>query len=429
MSQTIGVSEYLEQSEAHARWAREELARIEQRRAELPATLAETETARQAAIDELARLWLPALDAAGLAHAARRTGIKQTDPLRRREKDREALERTLARLDAEPDFAARARLLDPVVGELTLAAQELREARAPLDETWARLQHPRLEHLVEVEYGTPRYAVPWWRASYYSDWAAGDEILERFPEKHTGDTHAFGALREIYLQLRESIREFDVRQQALEARVAQIHGLEAEHAAAAEGLRTIDQRHLDLTRRELAERCALLAPEQLARRNADDAELDALVKRQAGLAAKAGYLEEMRRELDRLSNELTGQVTKARAERTKYSRPKKAGTRFPRDKVAHRFRDRSASSQRYWERYDRGYARMRDFDDYGRVSLASDLLWWDVMTDGCHAPHLHSVTTFHAHHPDYRWHGRDDADAAAAIASAPDRHDLGRDAS
>jgi hypothetical protein len=430
VSGTIGVREYLAMSDAQAQWAREELARVSERRAELVKTRHGTQEQRDATLARLTRLWLPSLDAAGLAHAGRRTRYRaETDPLARRDEDKVELGRALARIAAEPDYRDRERLLDPVVGELTLAAKELADARAPLDATWARLQHPRVAHLIEAEYGTPRYAVPWWRASYYSDWAAADEILERFPDKHTGDTYAFGALRDLYLQLRDAIPEHDARGRALEARRQRIARLADEHAQASEALRTLDERHLEVARREVADAAALLDAGMLARRNADAPELEGLVKRWKGLEAKLGYLDEMERSLDTLSNDLRGRIAKAGADRAKYARPKKAGTRFPRDKVEHRFRDRSASSQKHWERFDRGHDRMRDFDAYDRVSFASDFLWWDHMTNGCHAPHLVSVSSFHSHHPGYRWQGWNDADAAAAIASAPERHDLGHDAS
>ena len=84
-----------------------------------------------------------------------------------------------AEISELPIFQNRLLLRAPRTGTLVREITELEEFREPLAQVLQKAGHPRLQRLLDVEYGLPSYSVPFWRLSYFADWKAGDEIVER----------------------------------------------------------------------------------------------------------------------------------------------------------------------------------------------------------------------------------------------------------
>ena len=123
-----------------------------------------------------------------------------------------------------------------------------------------RCRHPRLARLLEAGYGTSRYAVPFWRMSYYADWKAGDEILERFPGKKE-----FAEVLAEYLEAVRTLETYDPKLESLKAEFTAGVQLEEELGASRQGLESLEPRWLGLARIALAEHLEAL-PAGVARR-------------------------------------------------------------------------------------------------------------------------------------------------------------------
>lgn len=407
-----------------------------QQRSELETAAAETErlravhAARRAevnqnlriALEELVSALLPDMSPQSLARAAHLTGyvhLTHPDVLGAIDNERQWLTERIAAIEADPRFANRELLRAPRVGTLTRAIEELLHYRAPLAVVLDQAVHPRLERLLQSGYGTDAYDTPFWRTSYYADWQAGDEILERFPDKAS-----FADVRAEVLQAREAITVYDARLDELGAEWAAGQNLEAEYEKHRVSLASIVPRHLARARELLARHIQSSDLGALGARLATDPAVDLLAKRWSGLAHKLLYIDRITAaELDPMEHGIQASLQKLDHDIVKWRRPKKLYAQIPGDVFERRFQSRQSKYQRDWERYTRTYDAVYGFDRYDAARLASDFLWWDLMTDGrIDGDFIPEVDMFHRRYPDYR-HPRDhddDMSAAAAAAAASD---------
>jgi hypothetical protein len=417
---------------------RERIAEVEAARAEIrrlrevhERSRADVEARWRHAHGELLQALVPSLDPEALRRAAWLTGyapLAQPSVLANMEAERQRIAARIAEIEADPRFANRELLRAPRVGTLTQRLAELENYSAPLAAVLQTAEHPRLEHLLEVGYGTPEYKVAFWRTAYYVDWKAGDEILERFPEKK-----AFADVRAEVLQMRDSIAVYNARIAEVQAEIAAGERIEAEHRGQSEALATLPDRYLTWAREALGRHLADIDLGALGDRLAQAPDVDVLARRVAGLASKLVYLDRMaQHNLDGPEAELNQAWTKLSRDVAKWSRPKMYSAIVAPDVLERRRRPLGARYQKGFQRFQKTYSRVYMFDDYGAGRLASDFLWWDLMTDGrIDGDFIPEVQSFRHRYPGYQYTGpRDDADdaedvAAAAAAASWDADDTG----
>ncbi|MBM4357444.1 MAG: hypothetical protein FJ096_04965 [Deltaproteobacteria bacterium] len=332
------------------------------------------------AMNELVCAMLPTFDAASMQRAVNWTGyvtLLHARPLVAMENERAKLRERLAAIEGEHRFVHREHLRDPRGGKLVLELAELTQSRLAFADTLDNCKHPRLAQLLESGYGTEAYATPFWRLSYYSDWEAGDAIVERFP-----GLASFSEVREAYLRARDAAASLDAAAAGIRAEIAAGEALEREHSATAEALASLEQRTLADWRARLAKHIQECGP-ALGPRLAAEPTLGMLASRALGLAAKLGYLDRTAEsQLYRAKNELLAARARAEREIRKFSSPKRLYSEIDREAAAKRFRPRDERYRKIWDRYQQTSDALFVFDRYDRCSWTAEFLWWDAMTDG-----------------------------------------------
>jgi len=420
MTRTYGVSDFMAQAQ---RLEGQLLAAIAEfnRRTELhDQRVAAVVQGRAEALGQLTAVLLPDFTTPTLQRAGRATGFARLLPVGettgRLEAERQQLTARLAELDADPRYQQRELLRAPRVGTLSREVDELEDFKKPFVELLAAAAHPLLDELLAVGYGTDKYAVPWWRLSYYGHWKAGDEVLARFPGKAS-----FADLRGELVTAKETVAVYETRLAELRGQIADGEAIERAHDDTAARLRDLETIYLTEWRALLARHLADADLVEVARNLADDEAASMLLKAFAGIDKKLVYLDRLHQEqVVAPRGALENELWKLRQDRMKLSRPKKAGTTFDGVKFEKRFADRGPRLQKQWARHDHASTTIYSFHDYDRGSLVADFLWWDLMTDGqIDGNFIPEVREFHQHHPDYVWRDHDrDADAADAAASA-----------
>ena len=374
---------------------------------------------REVTLDELTRALLPAFRGDDLAAAARVTGfpgLVQRDFPGQAEAERRRLTSRIAQIGADPRYRDRKLLRDPGVGTLTRAIAELQEFREPFAAVVERCAHPRLPRLLDTGYGTSRYAVPFWRMSYYGDWKAGDEILERFPGKKE-----FAEVLEEYLEAVRTLETYDPKLASLKAELTAGVQLEEELSGSRQGLESLEPRWLGLARIALAEHLEALPQESLGDVLVNVPALEIVVKKWRGLDHQVRYLDSIRDlQVEPSCNQVDESIRKLEKESLKYQRPKNAGTVFPAEAFEKRFDPaRTEKLKKRVSRIGETQERVYVFDRYDRGSFVTDFLWWDLVTDGrIDGNFIPEVSSFHDAHPGVRFDRTlDDGDLAAAGAA------------
>lgn len=390
----------------------------------------------QQSIADFGTALLPQLDPAWLQYVVQLTGyspFRHQDPIVGRETERAQLTAQLQQIEADPRFAQRELLRHPRTGTLFVKREELLGHRKPWADVLEAAQHPRLQRLLEVGYGTEQYDVPFWRLSYYQDWEAADEILEKFAGKN-----GFGEVRDEVLRARETVSTFDQEIDVLNRQIAEGAAIEHQHTQIGQSLQTIDQRWLEHVRGRLVEHLMTIDPKVVKQMLASNANVQLLYLRASGLLAKGRYLEAMVGEsAGKMRQDLPAQLQKIDRDIQKFGRPKNLHAWWPREVIDRRTRSRADRYDKQFQRFEKHYHTVYVYDDWSRARAYDDFLWWHLMTDGRVPGHyIPEVYSFEQQHPQWAqglpaadhddW---DDSDAAAAIAAADDDQTRSVDAS
>jgi len=391
-----------------------EIEELRKLKAENTSALNEAVRARDEEALRLAVALLPELSPPALERAAHLSGcplLSRPDLVIRREEDRRARTAELAETEADPRFSNAASILSRLEKK---RAEQLAES-APARQLSAKVQHPRLDRLIESGYDTPSYRTAFWQLEFYDDWKAGDEILERFP-----DLEAFAQLRPRILDAWKTIEESDRAIAETDSLIAAVEAARQRSAELRRYLEHLDDLHLERAH-ELLVRYLLDGDMSSIDRHLSTApDLAEAFKTLRGTAAKALYLERINTQLDAELAQLGELKNKADRDTYKWQRPKRynetlADIDYDRRYVAPRDKIR-----RRRKRYARMTGTIRDFTDYGRVNLTGSVLWWDVFTDGLFdGDFIPEVSAFRHDHPDYQGaHRHLGAEEAAAAAEA-----------
>jgi hypothetical protein len=376
------------------------------------------------ALAELVGVLLPDLSATTLATAAQQTGytpLVTADVATSMQREAADLDRRLQSIEANELFSHREHLRDPRGGKLIVELAELDSARASLEPLVTLASHPRLPHLLEVGYGTSSYDVPFWRLSYYTDWEAGDAVLEALPQFKT-----FGDFRAEYERATGALASLAERRAQIERDLRQGAALDLSHASALQAKQTIVPRALERLRSALGRHIVDSGQEVLAPLFSSFPALDVLGKRVFGLAAKLRYFDALRTsELSAMQRDLDLLHDRAERDLLKFSRPKNAQYPISQEKFDQRFKPFQPRFTKRWERYQHTADTIYVFDRYDRGSWVSDFLWWDVMTDGrLDGDFVPEVMAHHQRYPDYHYESDRLADRSHVAAF---ESDLGSD--
>ncbi len=374
----------------------------------------------QHALHELLASLLPNMSLEARTRAADLTGylpLVQYDHAAMMAAERAQLEAKIAAIESDPRFVHREFLRAPRIGKLTREVDELLEYRGPLAQVLAACQHPRMEHLVASGYGTPDYAVPFWRMSYYHDWEAADQVMASWPDK------TFAQVGAEYVKARDTVHTYDARIRELRAEIAQGEALEIDHRRSKEALASLEHRHLARARQFLGRHLVDCGFRVLGPRLGAEPGIETMAKRVSGLGHKLTYLDQLTQaHLDKADQELRAMLARTERDIMKYQRPKYYAAQIPAQVFQQRFRPRGPRYQKVWHRYEHAYDTVYGFDRYDTARLAGDFLWWDLMTDGrIDGDFLPEVYEHRRRNPSYRYvRPRDDDDdfhhASAATA-------------
>jgi hypothetical protein len=329
----------------------------------------------------------------------------------------------LQTISNSPAYANRELLRHPRTGSLITKRDELVGHRKPWADVLEAASHPRLERLLDANYGLPEYSTPFWRMSYYQDWEAGDEILEKFPGK------SFADVRNEVLQARETVSTFDSELLDIQRQINEGVTLDQRYTQAYERYQSLDQRYLDEARRRLVEHLLTMEPKWIASRIQADPNVHALYLRASGLQAKDKYLGAMlQNHAGTLHQQLAPQIQKIDRDIQKFSRPKHYHAWWPRDVIDRRVRSRRERFQKQQQKFEQHYTTVYVYDDWDRARGYDDFVWWHLMTDNrWSGSYIPEVASFEQSHPEWQHHvpepTYDDSDAAAAIAMSDSSDD------
>ncbi len=422
-------SEYLSQAGQMQSQLRSTIQKLDQAQAQARREVSSLVSRSERALAELAEAILPDLNAATVEAAIALTGYrtmavrnpaeelqKAQSKLRTQITERgQAIAQRLVAIEAEPRFQNRLLLRAPRTGTLVREIAELSEFRHPFAETLRQCEHPRLQRLLDVEYGLPSYSVPVWRLSYYSDWKAGDEIIEQMSE---GKEKTFAQVRSEYLSARDAVAVYDGKLSKLRAEVASGEALEAEHTALvaerralSEGNHPLQEQHEKMpeqfrkdARIQLERHLSELDLVMIGDRLAQAPQLDLLAKRYYGLRKQTEYLRQTSTQLVEGSKSAMEQtLSKLGHEVNKYQRPKYAGKRFDLTQFD-KMRERDRRCLDMLQRQQQAQTAIIAFQAYEHGRLDEDFLWWDLVTDGkVKANYIDEVARFKALHPTYKY--------------------------
>lgn len=342
--------------------------------------LTQLQTELKRAWSHLSALYIPDFTSASLARAAQWTGfsaLASNQPFQDQLEDGKASHQRLKVISQDERFLRAHALLRPEVGPLALRLAEANSFLAPWLATVENYQRNHIfMRLFHAGYSTPSYLYKWWHPHYYRDWREGDELVEAAGKKDWSE------LATEYTQAKRETDRWSAVKLQVEEEMKGIIDLVEEHRALSIRVNSLDDVHRDIWREKLIEHIQGLAPavmHQLSQSESIREQL-ALI---SGLTAKIRYMEALReRRLDADRMAVDKALAKANQTINKTFRSKNASRSWADHEVAAAtpsLRDRLAPK---WEKHQTTVRTLLDFTAYTAVDLATDFLWWDVITDG-----------------------------------------------
>jgi len=329
----------------------------------------------------LARAYLSGLDAAALAGAERRTGFRgfsRHDPLVAMARERDTLERTLARIRADDRYVQRQLLVGPQ-GVLVVELEERVSMSEPWEEEARKFEGlDGFLELLELGYDTPEFSESWWQPRYWKHWKQGDAICAELGLNDFGDD-VLPAYRPVCDKRDEWRRQIA----ATRSKVADVHHLVQTHDAAVARIPELPARTLDQCHDRLADYLRQADHQLLATWNdqepAPDRAVTMALRVLSGLHAKQSFLAELRgKGIDPFVRDLHDRAAKYHRKANKFTRSKYRGMSWPDSAMDLRFL--SEKAPKYNARISKLealIARVLEYDDYGRFDLRNDPnLWW-----------------------------------------------------
>jgi hypothetical protein len=355
----------------------------------------------------------------GVRNAARQvecTSLYYFDPLEEIAKAEGELKAEIAEIEAGENFARIKTEFPGLLADFDAKKEEMGNPQRFLRISY----HERLVTLLENGYGTEDYSTPWWRLSYYSDWEAGDEILEAHGERY----EEFGAFAEVYRERSNLVQRLEGELETLEAEVDLLRTLDQQHFAVGQQLASVPKHVAERVRGALESH---IAEGGMGILKGVEAGAKGAACEWVGVGKQLGYLDDLAHKMItpfavRMKRDQSKLVRKV----AKYRRPKHRRTTFSDAEFERTFTDRSAKYVKFWKRFDQAFAAIRDFVRYEYGAFEDDFLWWDLIGEGRVRNRFSpEVEEFYEEYPDYSWDSPweeddDEAYAAAAVAGADD---------
>jgi hypothetical protein len=345
--------------------------------ADLQATDATLETQLKAARRELAAVYLTELSDAAFERVAKLSGFQgfaRRDPRAAIAHERKVLEQSVAKIEADPQYANR----DAETVRLAGDAASARDTLAPLQVECERFETQLgFAELVQIGYDTPAFAEKWWHANYWKHWAAGDRICKALDMADFGDDvlPAYKKVAEPRDYMRSEVKR-------IESQIDAIHELTREHDRIRDRLTRLEEIYLDEARDFLAEHLEHadvgLLEQWIAAEPAMQRAVQIGLRKLSGIAAKRRFVNEIRTQgVEPLIGQLGERRAKAEQKRVKFSRPKYAYTMVPDNAITPTFDEKANGLAQQRDKLGRRTQALVAAENYAGFDLRNDQeLWW-----------------------------------------------------
>lgn len=272
---------------------------------------------------------------------------------------------------------------EATANEVAIRMAEVDEAIAAVKAGCRVLENARLfEELLGYRYGTPEYQVRWWQSLYYTHWKAADLIVEEFAKRYNAADFAAIAARYVddkmaWNELVKTRNELVAQQKALDDQAKLVLDLEDQIANAV-------PRTLASVRGRVREHLMPLNENEVGPLLMAHPPADLAFRRVVGLRKKQEYLQALaEQQVKAPLADLSAMQKKLYADRTKMMRPKNRSRMWSDDDFNRRFgTDRTSKWQKRRERINENRTHIVEYHHYDRWTPGSDILWWDLMSDG-----------------------------------------------
>lgn len=339
--------------------------------------------------DELAQAWVqltevlvPALDAAVLDRASALLRL----PAIRGNVVEESLRQTVAnnrqrlvKAGNDPSYVNR----EAVANEAAIRINEVEEAMKPLAESTRELEYEKyFEELLQYRYGTPEYGVRFWQALYYTHWKHADLVVEKHGARMKAQD--FKDIAAKYVEEKAALRSLEAVKQSQKEKLKAAQAAEALVHELHSSIEQAVPRALASVRGRVREHLMPLDDATMAELLEGVPDADLAYRRVIGMKKKKEYLTALvQQQLKQPLSDLNAMRNKLMHDRAKLSRPKNWSRSWSQHDYDRRFgTDRSEKWRKRRDRIHDTRTHIVEYHHYDRWSPASDLLWWDLMTDG-----------------------------------------------
>ena len=379
---SLGTPKVLQQLEGRLKQISLETEQLHRVQRAIGADVARQDKEIEDAWDHLAEVTVPTLDVAVLDAVAARLRLPTVTA-------QQVIARRQATLvqasNRRVNLLADRRIQDAeaIENEVQIRVAELDEALQPLHNSTSLLEAAPLFHeLLAHRYGTDEYTMRFWQLGYYTHWKHGDLVVEAHGPRLGLDN--FKAIAARYVEEKTALEQLKHSRSALLDRRNEVKRAQGELAEVEASIADIDTVTLRSVRTRVKDHLRPLAEDALLSVFVNDEAGLLACKRIIGVGKKKNYLSALQEvQVKGILEEMRATTGKLARTRTKLGRSKNAYRQWPEAEVERMLgQDRRDRWSKRRERLSDTRTRIVEFHHYDRWSPGSNILWWDVMSDG-----------------------------------------------
>lgn len=330
---------------------------------------------------------------------------KLADLFKEYSNEKQLLRKKVEEIEKKDDYIKREALTNPESGVIPSQINEIKPLYEAAKVIYDKINRfPSFKGLRERNYGTNSYPYQGFKKyfipQFYQDWKNSDRIVEALSAKDFIDViYQYDQAENQVTALGNSLKDYQEQLKIIEE-------LTKEHDTAAFRLNKLNEIYYKKAGNILYDYFKSIDKTSLQKFFEEKTEYEEEYKKLDGLDHQIDYINQL---FEKVTNDRNVLVTRAgksneEAQRYKLNEYKYRNKRFSQDQFNSKFSRDESKYDKMYDRYDRYGQTIYGFNDYGRSSLLTDFLWWDLISDGrLDGNFIPEVSEYHSMHPDYTY--------------------------
>jgi len=398
------VQDFIREAEKQEQFYRDQIAKFDKILSDYEIKRSDLLKRKDIVLDSIVKKFVPELNTENLKKFS--LVFNHPEPLSYIEdmnKEKELLKKKILEIENNNEFKKREALTHPEHGVIVTQINEIKPIYESAKEIYDKINSfSYFKILKERNYGTDLYPYKglkkYFIPQFYQDWKNADIIVEELKVNNFID------VLNLYDQASNQVKNLGSALEDYENQILKIKNLEREYEESKYKLENIENFYYKKLKDIVYNFYKTNDKTLLLKVIESNKDIEEQFKAIDGIDHQIEYLQKLYEKVSDDRNKLVNKAGRLAEETSKYklNAYKYRNKRFSETDFQKKFSRDEERFNKMYDKYDRYGNTIYVFNDYGRSSLLTDFLWWDLITDGrLDGNFIPEVNEYYSTHPEY----------------------------